>query len=200
MNILADWGKRRKIPIQEKLPTSKQAFVVMNDLNQAVESAAATNPGRRRMLASLLSAYTASLIPWATAQAIVNDNQGAFLAVSAILAGRQSLDTVLAKRLYDALVADDPDFPAAVSALLKQINEQKIAPMQLQKTLDTEHSRLAPLPRKIVSAWFLGIVGDGERARCIAYETALNAVVVEDVLKPPTYAYGAYGSWARKPN
>ena len=63
----------------------------------------------------------------------------------------------------------------------------------------TTRSPLATLPRKIVSAWFLGIVGSGEQARCIAYETALNAVIVADVLKPPTYAYGVYGSWEKKP-
>lgn len=79
------------------------------------------------------------------------------------------------------------------------INERKIDPLDLQKVLDAEHPELAPLPRKIATAWFMGIVGSAEAARCLAYETALNAVIVADVLKPPTYAYGAYGSWARKP-
>jgi len=87
----------------------------------------------------------------------------------------------------------------AVRALLALINERKIDPLRLQKVLDAERSPLATLPRKIVSAWFLGIVGSGEQARCIAYETALNAVIVADVLKPPTYAYGVYGSWEKKP-
>jgi hypothetical protein len=45
----------------------------------------------------------------------------------------------------------------------------------------------------------MGIVGDGAKARCLAYEKALNAVIVADVLKPPSYAYDAYGSWAAKP-
>ena len=48
-------------------------------------------------------------------------------------------------------------------------------------------------------AWYPGIVGDPVRARCIAYESALNAVVVADVLKLPSYCYGEYGNWARKP-
>ena len=55
------------------------------------------------------------------------------------------------------------------------------------------------LPRSIVTAWCLGIIGQGESARCIAYETALNAVIVADILKPPTYAYGVYGTWQSKP-
>lgn len=103
-------------------------------------------------------------------------------------------------RLYDALVAAQPNFPADVQALLALINERQIDPLQLQATLDGEHSPLAPLPRAILGAWALGVVGSGEGARCVAYETALDAVIVADVLKPPTYAYGAYGSWSAKPN
>lgn len=165
---------------------------------------AAPNPARRTLLAGLLaagllSAYTASLIPWALAQPAADVGHGAFLAVSALLAGRQSLDAVQATRLYDALRADDPGFPAATRALLALLNERKIDPLQLQQVLDTEHSPLAALPRKIVTAWFMGIVGSGAQARCLAYETALNAVIVADKLKPPTYAYGVYGSWAKKP-
>lgn len=55
------------------------------------------------------------------------------------------------------------------------------------------------MPRKVAMAWFMGVVGSGAQARCLAYEHALNAQIVADVLKPPTYAYGTYGSWARNP-
>lgn len=151
------------------------------------------------MLASLLTTYTASLIPWALAQSVDDPDQGAFLAVSAIIAGRQSLDASQAKRLYDALSADDKDFPAMTRELLTVINQRKIDPLQLQQILDREKSPLAEVPRKIATAWFLGIVGGGAKARCLAYETALNAIIVSDVLKPPTYAYGVYGSWIAKP-
>lgn len=157
------------------------------------------DPSRRRLLAGLLTAYTASLIPWALAQPARHADLGAFTALSAILIGRQALDAAQAARLYDALVAVHPNFPADVQALLTLINERHIDPLQLQGVLDGEHSPLAPLPRAIVGAWALGVVGSGEGARCVAYETALNAVIVADVLKPPTYAYGAYGSWASKP-
>lgn len=154
---------------------------------------------RRMLLGGLLSGYTASLIPWAVAQPVADTNRGAFLAISAILAGRKALDPALAKRLYDALVADDPKFPGDASALLALINQRGIDPMSLQGVLDAEKSSLASVPRRIAGAWFLGIVGSGERAVCIAYEDALNAVFVADVLKPPTYCYGAYGSWVSQP-
>jgi hypothetical protein len=172
----------------------------LDDSDHAVEGVAPLDLARRRVLASLLTAYTASLIPWALAQPAADADRGAFLAVSAILAGRQSLDAAQATHLYEALAGEDTGFPASVRALLALINERSIDPLQLQSVLDTEHSPLAVLPRTIVTAWYLGIVGEGERARCVAYETALNAVIVEDVLKPPTYCHGVYGSWAKKPN
>lgn len=157
------------------------------------------NPARRRVLAGLLTAYTASLIPWALAQPAPRADLGAFTALSAILVGRQALDAPQATRLFDALAAAQPNFPADVQALLALINERHIDPLQLQGVLDAEHAALAPLPRQIVSAWCLGVIGSGEGARCLAYENALNAVIVADVLKPPTYAYGTYGSWTGKP-
>ncbi|TGT71974.1 MULTISPECIES: sugar dehydrogenase complex small subunit [unclassified Mesorhizobium] len=157
------------------------------------------NAARRLLLFGVVSAYAASLIPWALAQEMTEADTAPFLALSAILAGRQSLDSAQALRLYKALVADDPGFPAAAKALLDTIEQRKIDPMQLQKTLDDEGSSLKLVPWRIVTAWYMGIVGDGAKARSLAFETALNAQAVADVLKPPTYAYGAYGSWANKP-
>ena len=154
---------------------------------------------RRGLLKGILTAYTASLVPWALAEPVDSPEQGAFLALSAIIAGRPALDNVLATNLYQALVAEDSNFPAASKQLLDLINQRHLAPMQLQKTLDDEKSPLAPLPKKIATAWFMGVVGSGANARCLAYEHALNAVIVADKLKPPTYAYGSYATWAKKP-
>jgi hypothetical protein len=125
--------------------------------------------------------------------------QRRFPALSAIIAGRQSLDQVQARRLYGALCADDAGFAAGVQALLAQVNARKLDAATLQHALDDDQSALAAIPRKIASAWFMGIVGSGAKARCLAYETALNAQIVADVLKPPSYAYGAYGSWTKQP-
>lgn len=163
------------------------------------EDGALADPSRRGLLLGLLSAYTASLIPWAVAQPVPDDERGAFMALSALIAGRQSLDSKLAERYFDALASDDPSFPQAVKEVLLLINQQQIAPLQLQALLDSKHPQLASVPRRIASAWFLGIVGDGTQARVLAYEKALNAVIVSDMLQPPSYCYGAHGSWANKP-
>ncbi|MBP6019159.1 MAG: hypothetical protein KA735_06685 [Burkholderiaceae bacterium] len=163
-------------------------------------SLSVSNPTRRRLLGSLLTAYTATLVPWALAQPIKDDQHGAFVALSAILVGRQSLDSDHAQRLYSAFVEKFPNFPATVSALLKLINTKQISPMVLQKTLDAGHPELAALPRSIATAWIVGVVGDGNDALCLAYETALMSDIVKDKLNPPSYAYGAYGSWESNPN
>ncbi len=179
----------------------KRAFSTRpNRLESLAVAAPAESSHRREFLANAIGVYIASLLPGsALAQRVANSDQAPFAALSAVLVGRASLDANQGARLYEALVSDDPSFPASVGALLKLIETRKIDPSQLQATLDAEKSPLATLPRKVVTAWYMGVVGEGERARCIAFEKALNAAVVADVLKPPTYCYGPYGSWAHKP-
>lgn len=154
---------------------------------------------KRRLLISCLAAYSASLIPWAWGQPVRDSGHAAFVALSAILTGRQALDSIQADRLYGALLESSQDFAQATQAVLKLINEQRIDPLALQKFLDDGHPALAGVPRQIALAWYVGVVGEGEHARCLAYETALMSVVVADRLKPPTYAYGTYGSWEKAP-
>jgi hypothetical protein len=123
----------------------------------------------------------------------------AFMAVSRRLTGKDNLDAALGARLHAALGTEIPRFQAHVRALRAIIDERSIEPLQLQHTLDAEQAALAPLPRKIVSAWYTGIVGEGERAQCIAFETSLMHGIVADHLSPPSYCYGPPGSWSGKP-
>lgn len=155
-------------------------------------------PRRRALLSGFIGGFAASLVPWALA-APADAEQASFLALSAILVGRPMLDAFQADRLFAALKAGDAGFAVATRDLLAYLNDRKVDPMRLQAMLDEEKSPLARLPRTIAAAWWLGIVGEGDKARCLAFEKALNAQLVADVLKPPTYAYGPYGSWARKP-
>jgi hypothetical protein len=168
-------------------------------MEQGFEAGSGPNISRRVLLAGFVAAYTASLIPWALGEEVVDADIASFTAVSAILVGRPALDAGLAQRLLTALVATDAGFAAKAKSLLDTIDQRKLDLATLQKTLDDEKSPLATVPRVIVTAWFLGIVGSGDAARCIAFEDALNAQVVADVLKPPTYAYGPYASWTSKP-
>ena len=157
------------------------------------------DPLRRSLLLTFVFGYAASSMPRALAASI---NAGAytdFLAVSNFLTGRTSLDAALATRLFEALSQDDSGFGEQVQTLRKLIDDRRIDPLQLQAVLENDKSPVSALPRKIATAWFLGTVGEGERARCIAFEDNLTNVVVKDKLTPPSYCFGAYGSWAQKP-
>ncbi|WP_159980581.1 MULTISPECIES: sugar dehydrogenase complex small subunit [unclassified Novosphingobium] len=154
---------------------------------------------RRALLGGLLATSTLAVITWAAPTPSPTPERGAFIALSSLLVGRQTLDPGQAARLFDALLQDDPAFSQKTAGLLSFINARLIAPLELQRLLDAENSPFATLPRIIVTAWCLGIVGTGDKARCLAFETALNAIIVADVLRPPTYAYGGYGSWAAPP-
>ncbi|WP_205794099.1 sugar dehydrogenase complex small subunit [Burkholderia sp. Ac-20353] len=159
------------------------------------------NLRRRLLLASVVAACSSTLIPWAKAQpsSAKMAAPDSFMQVSKILTGQGSPDVGQAARLYQALISDEAAFREQHQQLLAYINEHKADPMQLQPMLDAEKSPLAALPRRIVTAWYTGIVGDGERARCITFETNLLNVLTSDRLKPPSYSYGVYGSWAAQP-
>ena len=157
------------------------------------------DPHRRELLIGLTATYLFSYVPTAIAQPTDAASRDAFMAVSRILTGRPSLDADQAARLYEALVADAPGFSADVQALRSFIDERKIDPAHLQATLDAEQSPLTAVPRNIVKAWYTGIVGEAERARCVTFETSLMHVAVADRLNPPSYCYGSYGSWMDQP-
>jgi hypothetical protein len=156
-------------------------------------------PARRRLLGAIAAVYAMPHTRWALAQTGAQADRSAFMQLSTVLTGRDRLDAKLAQRLYDALAAEDRAFGARTTALLAFMKERRLDPARLQPVLDEERRDLASLPRAVVAAWYLGVVGSGERERCVAYEEALGAVTVADVLKPPTYCYGTYASWSRKP-
>jgi fructose 5-dehydrogenase small subunit len=154
---------------------------------------------RRALLAGVFLTALTSLIPSARSASPAPADQDAFLAASEFLTGRPSLEPGQASRLYEALIADDPQLPERLAALLDLIKQQRIDPLNLQQLLDQKNAPLAALPRKIVTAWYTGAVGEGDNARCVAFETSLMNVVVSDKLKPPSYCHGGYGSWVEKP-
>jgi hypothetical protein len=165
---------------------------------------AVPNAGRRLMLASILASYASSFIPWPlanaqTATATSGAAPEAFLNVSRVITGRATLDSVQANRLYAGLVATVPSFASQLNALAAFIGSHPSAVSQLQASLDAANVPFAKLPRQIATAWYVGVVGAGPVARCVTYETSLMNLVVSDRLKPPSYAYGPYGSWGRNP-
>lgn len=124
---------------------------------------------------------------------------GAFERMSHLITGHDALDAALRARLFDAFVAIHPGFEADVVALAAFVEQRKLDGASLQAALDDAKAKFAGLPRLIARGWYVGIVEKGADAQCVAYATSLAQVAVADHIRPPTYAYGAYGTWANKP-
>lgn len=154
---------------------------------------------RRRTVLAILAAYAGSSISSALAAPGEDRSRDAFMTISKALTARTSLDPALGARLHQALSDGDPQFSSMVLTLAALVESRKIEPSNLQRMLDAEHSEFAALPRRILTAWYAGVIGEGENARCVAFEANLMNVVVSNRLTPPSYCYGDYGSWVRKP-
>ncbi|MBB3213491.1 hypothetical protein FHW67_002789 [Herbaspirillum sp. Sphag1AN] len=170
----------------------------------------AHDKARRMLLAGILGSYVCSFIPLPAAFADNASPAGAaakasenFLSLSRLLTDKKDLNPVQADRLYAAFVSVYPDFEAQLQQLSEFISaaeaQTKLEVSGLQAALDAQKSPVAKLPGRIVSGWYVGVVGSGKTARCVTYETSLMYVAVADRLKPPSYAYGPYGSWGRNP-
>lgn len=155
---------------------------------------------RRHLLGGVLAAGAVQLAPlsWAAAPAEPTAS-GAFLALSQYLTERSNLSPRMAARLQAGWQALDSAFAANVEALWQWLQTNQVSLAQLNARLKAEQPALAAVPGQVMQAWYLGIVGSGREARALAYEFALNAQTVADKLRPPTYAYGVYGSWSHNP-
>jgi len=159
---------------------------------------------RRLLLAGILSGYVCSFLslPSAFADAPAEAASKAsenFLTLSRLLTGHAQLEPQQADRLYAAFLAVEPEFEAQLKLLADFIAAGKLEAGALQAALDAQKTAFAKLPARIMTAWYVGVVGSGKAARCVTYETSLMHLAVADRLKPPSYAYGPYGSWGRNP-
>lgn len=132
------------------------------------------------------------------AQASAAASAADFLKLSTFLTNGKSLDVTLASRYLAALNKHDPKFGDALAALQSTIAESKAA--NIDELL--ERPDLADPARQtiktIVSAWYLGVVGEDDKAELIAYAEALMYRPTADVLVVPTYG-GGPDSWGAKP-
>ncbi|PLR30757.1 sorbitol dehydrogenase [Chimaeribacter coloradensis] len=122
-----------------------------------------------------------------------------FIRLSQLLTGHPTLDADMAERLYQHMLTLYPDFTRQVQALAQFVEAERLSAENLHAAITRQQPALAALPAAILTAWYLGVVGTGKQAVCLAYENALMNQAVRDHLTPPSYAYGAYGTWATKP-
>jgi hypothetical protein len=151
---------------------------------------------RRSVLLGSAALLAASFGPVQAAEA---DPFAAFMAQSHLITGHDQLDEALGRRIHDRFREQDPAFDARLAVLAGFLARQPVDTAGLQASLDAAGSDAAPLPRQLARAWFTGVVGEGAGARCVTYAGALMNLLVADILRPPSYAYGPYGSWSKSP-
>ncbi len=158
---------------------------------------------RRRILQGMGVLAASTLLPLSIAPAFADAEpaNGDFINVSKLLTGRETLPAAFSAALFAAFAKIDNTFPTKLSRLCSYIEKNLVKAVDLKTKLSANSSvsDLAPLPEMILTGWYLGVAGSGDQAVCVAYVDALANQEVADVLRPPSYAYGAYGSWAAKP-
>jgi hypothetical protein len=137
-----------------------------------------------------------------------------FMRLSARLTGRDDLLPAQGRIAFDALSARFPGFREGLAQLTGFMD---IEVSRLQAALDEAGAEFGWIPREIVSAWYLGVVGalevradaeaglvppaaiEGTTAaiRTVAWKQALMFAPLAGTIPIPSYAFE--GNWAEKP-
>ncbi|GGF57215.1 hypothetical protein GCM10007301_16160 [Azorhizobium oxalatiphilum] len=121
-----------------------------------------------------------------------------FLSLSEFLTGHK-LDPVLGARYLAALEKRNPDLMSHVAAIRQIITTAGAADMDAFLALPGTDKTLMATGTKIISAWYLGVVGEPEDAELIAYADALMYRPTQGILAIPTYGPGP-DAWGPKPD
>ncbi|MBN3857067.1 sorbitol dehydrogenase [Paraburkholderia sp. Ac-20340] len=135
----------------------------------------------------------------ATADAGAAADFAAFMKLSQYLTGKSTLDVEIGRAILAGLRGDDASASTTIAQLNDFVASTNTPANTLQSVLDASQPALAKLPKKVVTAWYLGVVGTGKHARTVAYEQALMYPPIADVIVMPSYARGVPGYWAKPP-
>jgi hypothetical protein len=122
-----------------------------------------------------------------------------FTAVSRTLTGKPQLDPALALGIYHALRQAAPDADAKLAALKAALAQDGALDAGGKTVFADAQKAQQALSQSILQAWYLGVVGKGKQAACLAYIDALANRAVAAQLVPPSYSYGPCGAWQACP-
>ena len=169
------------------------------------------SPMRRTLLASAASlAAISCMAPWSwaldkTAANTTDAPTGPppapaeFLALSKLLIPDLRLDEHVGARLHAALLRQDGLFPRKTKALADVARKGPLTDAEALAGAVKADAVLSATLRSIVSAWYLGIVGDQLTGQVVAYDLALMQEVVRDNVVTPSYCTRAPGYWSAPP-
>lgn len=143
-----------------------------------------------------LTALVSGLVPWQSVMAAAQSDAD-FAALSRFLVSRP-VNAILAARYYAALDKRAPNFSTNVVALKQLIAERGLQHVDDYLALADADPSLKATATSIISAWYLGIVGEPADAELVAYSQALMYRPTHGTLIIPTYG-GGPDSWGPKP-
>lgn len=172
----------------------------MTDKHMPISSAPTDGFSRRSLLRGSVTLGLAALVsglgPWQSAMATAEDDRD-FITLSQFLTSRP-VNPVLAARYYRALSRRAPNFSGNVGALRQLIDEQGFKHVDEYLAQVSPDASLKATATSIISAWYLGIVGELADAELISYSEALMYRPTHGILIIPTYG-GGPDSWGAKP-
>jgi len=148
------------------------------------------------------AAQTVTPAPAAPPPSASSPQQANFMALSALLTGAPKLNPRIGARLYSALSTQAIEFEKQAAALWQYSLDHKIKDVDNLAAAVGSDSALSLVLHRIVSGWYLGVVGDGGvtgNAKVIAFEQALMFDQVRDAVVVPTYCRAAPGYWVTQP-
>lgn len=157
---------------------------------------------RRRFLAAstvaasgaiLLAAGSFSRTVGATSQA-----DPAFVGLARFLVGKKDFDARIIALAYSALAAADSGFAAKATMLARAIENEHLPDVNAfaKSALyaDATHRATAIA---VISAFYLGQVGEGKNAKFVSFEKALMFAPTAGIVVIPTYALGGPNYWGK---
>lgn len=143
-----------------------------------------------------LTALVGGLGPWQSVMAMAEGDQD-FITLSQFLVSRP-VNPLLAARYYRALSRRAPNFSGNVGALRQLVDGQGFKHVDEYLAQANPDPSLKATATSIISAWYLGIVGELVDAELISYSEALMYRPTHGILIIPTYG-GGPESWGAKP-
>lgn len=126
-----------------------------------------------------------------------DDSVASFTQLSEFLTG-YTLDPVLGARFLAALKKRDADLDASLAALSGLIKQSGVPNMDGFLALTGTDPALMKTATKVVSAWYLGVVGEPEDRELITYADSLMYRPTKGLLTVPSYGPGP-NAWGPKP-
>ncbi|RBH58390.1 sorbitol dehydrogenase [Pseudomonas sp. MWU13-2860] len=172
----------------------------MTDKHVPVPSAPSHVLSRRSLLSGSVTLGLAALVgglgPWQPVMAMAESDQD-FIVLSQFLVSRP-VNPVLAARYYRALSRRAANFSGNVAALKQLIVGQGFKHVDEYLAQANPDPSLKATATSIISAWYLGTVGELADAELVSYAEALMYRPTHGILIIPTYG-GGPDSWGSKP-